>query len=546
MSNWLGFSLSPQDQQNPPQSLSCFDLPFDSAIPILDSNPHSQDWKMNDLNTNIVSRSSSQNLEDKNRPKLENFLGVNHQEHKNQLTMHEDSASNNGNNGNKMGNAAVESVPRRSIDTFGQRTSIYRGVTRHRWTGRYEAHLWDNSCRREGQSRKGRQVYLGGYDNEDKAARAYDLSALKYWGTTTTTNFPISNYEKEIEGMKNMTRQEFVASIRRKSSGFSRGASIYRGVTRHHQQGRWQARIGRVAGNKDLYLGTFSTEEEAAEAYDVAAIKFRGLSAVTNFEVNRYDVKSILESSTLPIRGAAKRLKDAENAEMAMDLYRASEKNLNMHLTEGQMSGFGSANTHQWPTVAFQQSQPLSMYPYAHQMLWCKQEHDPYVGHAYNEINHQLHLGNTHNFMQPSLLHNITGLDSSNIEQSPGSNSNSYGDGSMVPAVGALIVQDGNQRHGNGYFLGNDEGKFLDYETMFRSADAHNQARNLHHQSQDPSSNLAKATNNLYDQGSTSTTRIPSVVPTGLAAARAKNGAGNQVASTFSVERHMKLGLTAA
>ena len=28
--------------------------------------------------------------------------------------------------------------------------------------------------------------------------------------------------------------------------------------TRHHQQGRWQARIGRVAGNKDLYLGTFS------------------------------------------------------------------------------------------------------------------------------------------------------------------------------------------------------------------------------------------------------------------------------------------------
>lgn len=27
--------------------------------------------------------------------------------------------------------------------------------------------------------------------------------------------FQISNYEKEIEGMKNMTRQEFVASIRR-------------------------------------------------------------------------------------------------------------------------------------------------------------------------------------------------------------------------------------------------------------------------------------------------------------------------------------------
>ncbi|XP_074571175.1 AP2-like ethylene-responsive transcription factor AIL5 [Curcuma longa] len=189
-----------------------------------------------------------------------------------------------------------------AADTFGQRTSIYRGVTRHRWTGRYEAHLWDNSCRREGQSRKGRQVYLGGYDKEDKAARAYDLAALKYWGPTTTTNFPISNYEREMEEMKNMTRQEFVASLRRKSSGFSRGASIYRGVTRHHQHGRWQARIGRVAGNKDLYLGTFSTQEEAAEAYDIAAIKFRGLNAVTNFDMSRYDVNSIV-SSNLPISG---------------------------------------------------------------------------------------------------------------------------------------------------------------------------------------------------------------------------------------------------
>ncbi|XP_073032668.1 AP2-like ethylene-responsive transcription factor ANT isoform X3 [Primulina eburnea] len=202
-----------------------------------------------------------------------------------------------------------QTVHRKSIDTFGQRTSQYRGVTRHRWTGRYEAHLWDNSCKKEGQTRKGRQ---GGYDMEEKAARAYDLAALKYWGASTHINFPLENYHHELEEMKNMTRQEQVAHLRRRSSGFSRGASMYRGVTRHHQHGRWQARIGRVAGNKDLYLGTFSTQEEAAEAYDIAAIKFRGANAVTNFDISRYAVEKIMASNTLPTGETARRNNDRE------------------------------------------------------------------------------------------------------------------------------------------------------------------------------------------------------------------------------------------
>ncbi|VFQ69001.1 unnamed protein product [Cuscuta campestris] len=195
------------------------------------------------------------------------------------------------------------------------RSSIYRGVTRHRWSGRFEAHLWDRTIWNSTLNKKGRQ---SAYDSEEDAARTYDLAALKYWGPGTTLNFPIETYAKELEEMQNMSKEEFLASLRRKSSGFSRGVSKYRGVARHHHNGRWEARIGRVSGNKYLYLGTFSTQEEAAVAYDIAAIEQKGANAVTNFDISNYadKLKEIREQNQIKQHSPSSKLDNERPGEV--------------------------------------------------------------------------------------------------------------------------------------------------------------------------------------------------------------------------------------
>ncbi|KAK4390385.1 AP2-like ethylene-responsive transcription factor CRL5 [Sesamum angolense] len=271
-----------------------------------------------------------------------------------------------------------QTVHRKSIDTFGQRTS------QHRWTGRYEAHLWDNSCKKEGQTRKGRQ---GGYDMEEKAARAYDLAALKYWGPSTHINFALENYHQELEEMKNMTRQEYVAHLRRKSSGFrgvlrsTETSSAWKMASTDRSCGRQQ---GPLPGNFQLEMNDSSlpgTQEEAAEAYDIAAIKFRGANAVTNFDISRYDVEKIMASNTLPTGEIARRSKEEKpNSEAAVDCNATAQS---------QLENVETASD--WKTVL--QYQP------------------PRLQESFNIGS--INIGNYHNppFSMP--LHDLIGIDSS-------------------------------------------------------------------------------------------------------------------------------------
>ncbi|KAK9824250.1 hypothetical protein WJX72_008929 [[Myrmecia] bisecta] len=75
-------------------------------------------------------------------------------------------------------------------------------------------------------------------------------------------------------------------TLRNALSTSSSCSSAYRGVSKHRLTQRWEASLW--LQGRQLYLGGFVSEEDAAHAYDIAALACKGREVPTNFDISYY------------------------------------------------------------------------------------------------------------------------------------------------------------------------------------------------------------------------------------------------------------------
>ena len=167
----------------------------------------------------------------------------------------------------------MDSNNKKKRKSSSHNTSGYRGISKAR--DRWKAEIKNNKVRK----------YLGVFDTKRDAAIAYDRAARERGDEQCDLNFPDMDHANEPAPMRTKSRK--VAN----STGF-------KGVSKSGL--RFQAKI--KIDKKTKYLGQFETKEEAADAFDVAAIKRGDAKKNLNFPDKIHDNHVANVSQQVPLK----------------------------------------------------------------------------------------------------------------------------------------------------------------------------------------------------------------------------------------------------
>lgn len=162
---------------------------------------------------------------------------------------------------NRKSNLRMATIAENSINT-APLTGKYKGVSF--WKKKYACTITRNETH-----------FLGRYEVEEEAAYAYNVAAKLLPGGEFNYFNPVDNLlseDKKVE-IENIVKQRIFFKIK---GSHLKSTSKFKGVSKKKP---WVASF--KYGNLNMTLGNFETEEEAAEAYDIAC-RITGKEQVNN------------------------------------------------------------------------------------------------------------------------------------------------------------------------------------------------------------------------------------------------------------------------
>ncbi|KAG1669442.1 hypothetical protein FOA52_004075 [Chlamydomonas sp. UWO 241] len=151
--------------------------------------------------------------------------------------------------------AAMQEGHAEGGEPAGRKSSCYKGISWHKRDFVRLVRL---------QSK-----HIGGYTLELDAARAYDCAAVKLLGLYTERNF----------------RDEVISEMPATKDDECRESktSRFHGVTRNKGSSSWMVHLRNPDTKRKQTIGRYTSEVDAARAYDCAAVKLLGLGTNRNF-----------------------------------------------------------------------------------------------------------------------------------------------------------------------------------------------------------------------------------------------------------------------